>query len=190
MKVRLDESFHIEIMQLPRELRCPTSEFDKFWQKHPPGFNSIHIHGKKIKIPRYQQAFGRDYAFSGSVAEASAIPDMLEPVLHWSQAEIASDLNGLLVNWYEPSLGHYIGQHRDSEKGLRPGSPIVMVSLGGDRLLRLRSSGGEGRRDIAISDGTIVVIPWETNRAWTHGVPRLKRFIRRRISVTLRCFLP
>jgi hypothetical protein len=42
--------------------------------------------------------------------------------------------------------------------------------------------------DISLPNGSVIVIPWETNPAWTHSVPASRRFQGRRISVTLRAF--
>ena len=46
-------------------------------------------------------------------------------------------LNGLLLNWYDGRLGHYIGKHRDSRVNMIHGAPIVTISLGEERSFRL-----------------------------------------------------
>ena len=108
----------------------------------------------------------------------------------WARDVVDPRLNGLLVNWYDGALGHYIGRHRDSEKGLLAGVPIVTISLGEERLMRFRSSRGKGkeRYDHPVSPGAVVVVPLETNREWSHEVPKFKRWTGRRISISLRGF--
>ena len=64
----------------------------------------------------------------------------LLPVLEWSRSEIHDGLNGVLLNWYDGTLGHYIGKHRDSTTNMVSGTPIVTVSLGEARVFRLRPS--------------------------------------------------
>ena len=68
------------------------------------------------------------------------------------------------------------------------GAPIVTVSLGQDRVFRLRPWKGKGFRDFDAENGTVFVMPYNTNQAWTHEVPKAKRFQGRRISVTFRAF--
>jgi hypothetical protein len=42
--------------------------------------------------------------------------------------------------------------------------------------------------DFPAQDGTIFVMPYDTNRAWKHSVPKSARYVGRRISVTFRAF--
>ena len=69
-----------------------------------------------------------------------------------------------------------------------PDTPIVTVSLGAERVFRLTQPEAEGRRDFPARDGTVFVLPYATNLAWKHQVPRSARRRGRRISVTLRAF--
>ena len=86
-------------------------------------------------------------------------------------------------------MSHYIGAHRDSREGLIEGTPIVTVSLGEQRTFRLRPWEGRGFRDFAAPHGSVFVMPWGTNLAWTHEVPHAAAHTGRRISVTLRAFV-
>ena len=97
-------------------------------------------------------------------------------------------LNGMLLNWYDGAAGHYIGAHRDSVKGLVKNSSIVMISLGGSRVMRFRSLKGKGYIDLDIHDGDVVVMPLSTNQHYKHEIPKFKRHQDKRISITLRSF--
>ena len=68
------------------------------------------------------------------------------------------------------------------------GAPIVTLSLGEERVFRLRPWKGKGFRDFPTTNRTALVLPYATNRAWTHEVPHAARFTGRRISVTFRAF--
>ncbi len=176
--------------ELPRELRQAVP-FERLWDLHPPEFPEIHMHGKPVKIPRWQQAYGVDYRFSGQVSRALPIPLCLEPVLDWCRSAIHPALNGLLLNWYDGRLGHYIGRHRDSVQQLVPDSAIVTVSFGEERLFRLRPWPRDPTGtpiEFRTGDGTVFILPWNTNRAFTHEVVPSKRLIGRRISATVRAF--
>jgi alkylated DNA repair dioxygenase AlkB len=178
------------IGQLPRELREAIA-FERLWELHPAEFPEIQMHGQRVRIPRWQQAYGVNYRFSGQVSEALPVPGILEPVLAWSRSTLDPALNGLLLNWYDGQLGHYIGRHRDSTQNLVPNSAIVTVSFGEERVFRLRPwphKPGAQTVDFRTGDGSVCILPWATNRAFTHEVTASKRFTGRRISVTIRAF--
>lgn len=166
--------------------------FGELWDLHPVEFAEIHLQGRRVKIPRWQQAYGTDYRFSGQVSAAQPVPAALLPLLAWCQATMDARLNGLLLNWYDGQLGHYIGRHRDSTHNLAPGSAIVTVSLGEERTFRLRpwpNVSGAKPVDFGTFDGSVFVLPWGTNKSFTHEVTSSRRLTGRRISVTLRAFL-
>ncbi|MBT3606536.1 MAG: 2OG-Fe(II) oxygenase [Candidatus Latescibacteria bacterium] len=162
--------------------------FDALWDLHPEDFPEILIHGRRVKTPRWGQAFGRDYRFSGQLAQSDPIPPLLDTVLNWVRAAIHEHLNGLLLNWYDGSLGHYIGKHRDETTGMVVGSPIVTVSFGEARLFRLRKWKGTETIDFVAEHGSVFVVPYEMNKRWTHEIPKSKRYQGKRVSVTVRAF--
>ena len=184
----LDGTHSFYAGQLSGELRFGSDEFEQLWQLHPEEFHEIKIHGRPVKTPRWQQAYGADYHYTGRVNKALPVPDILQPLLTWSRQAIASELNGILLNWYDGSHGHYIGKHRDSTKNMIYGAPIVTISLGQERTFRLRPWKENGLRDFQATDGKVFIMPYDTNLAWTHEVPSSKKLLKRRVSVTIRAF--
>lgn len=187
----LDASHGIWVGRLPAALLGAPEFFETLWDLHPADFHDVRTPGGKwVKTPRWQQAYGHDYEYTGSKNNALELPELLEPFLNWAREQIDSRIGGLLLNWYDAELGHYIGRHRDNEKDLVEGAPIVTISFGASRVFRLRPWKGKGRgfTDFPAENGTVIVLPWATNMAWTHEVPRGKRFPGRRVSVTLRAF--
>jgi alkylated DNA repair dioxygenase AlkB len=164
--------------------------FEKLWALHPEHFSEIAqpFTGKMIPLPRWQQAYGRDYRFTGSVSRALKIPELLEPFLAWARRQLDEKLNGLLLNWYDAEQRHYIGAHRDSTVGLLVGTPIVTISLGATRPFRLRPMKGKGFADFEATHGSVFVLPWESNLNLKHEVPHQRSAKGRRISITLRAF--
>lgn len=186
--IQLDEIYQIHTDHLPTELLSDEGLFEKMWDLHPDEFHQLMIHGKLVKTPRWQQAYNKDYRYSGSKNNALPIPEVLQPFYQWSQQQIDTRLNGLLLNWYDGELDHYIGKHRDSIQGLEDDSPIVTISFGERRVFRMRPWKGKGYIDIPVENGSVVVIPFDTNQAWTHEVPNSKRLTGKRISLTIRAF--
>jgi alkylated DNA repair dioxygenase AlkB len=142
-----------------------------------------------VETPRWQQAYGADYHYTGRVNRALPVPPFVEPLMAWVQAHIDPRLNGALLNWYE-GPGHYIGPHHDSVKHMVVGCPIVTVSFGETRTFRLtRGKGADARvLDFPAEDGTVFVMPYHTNQVWKHSVPKSTRHVGRRISLTFRAF--
>ncbi len=175
---------------LPGSLCDSQDEFEDLWRLHPKDFPTIFLHGREVKLPRWQQAYGRDYHFSGKSSKALPVPRLLEPYLSWAREKIDDRLNGLLLNWYDDELGHYIGAHRDSQQGLITDSHIVMISLGGTRVMRFRPIKKSSYQDVEIKNGSVLTMNLQTNHYYKHEVPKLKRYQGRRISITLRCFEP
>ena len=65
-------------------------------------------------------------------------------------------------------------------------APIVTISFGETRTFRLTR--GKEKRDFEAVSGAVFVLPYSTNLAWKHAVPKSVRYRGRRISVTLRAF--
>ena len=184
----VDGQHGVWISRLPPKLRWCPAQFDAFWKVHPHGFHEVRMFGRLVAVPRWSEAYGQDYRYSGTLQRASPVPDMLTPLQSWSKIKVDGRLNGVLVNWYDGSLGHKMGAHRDDEKELVAGAPIVTISFGEARTFRLRRWKGRDRHDIEVADNSVLVLPYATNIAFTHEVPASKQGIGRRISVTLRAF--
>ncbi|MBX9625398.1 MAG: alpha-ketoglutarate-dependent dioxygenase AlkB [Gemmataceae bacterium] len=174
---------------LPGEYVWDEASFDRAWALHPVDRPSILMHGRPVIIPRWQQAYGADYYFSGQTSNALPVPEMLAPLLEWTRSAIHPDLNGLLLNWYD-GPGHYIGEHHDEDKDLVAGTPIVTISFGETRTFRLSRGKGPDRvvRDFTAESGSVFVLPQDTNAVWKHAVPKSTRYTGRRVSVTIRAF--
>ena len=182
----LGDGLMFHVGKLPPELMWDAPRFDEVWNLHPAVRNTIHMPGGPVQIPRWQQAFGADYHFSGQTSSAAPVPPVLEPLRDWARAAIFAQLNGLLLNWYD-GPGHYIGPHHDSTRDMVPGAPIVTMSFGEARKFRLQK--GTTKHDFLATPGTVFVLPFDTNRVWKHSVPKSAKYRGRRISVTMRAFV-
>ena len=184
----LDADNRIWTTQLPAHLRLDAAGFDALWSLRPNRYHRIRMGGRWVDTPRWQQAYGADYRYTGHINRAQPVPASLQPYVDYVRGAVDPRLNGLLLNWYEAELGHYIGRHRDKPNDLIPGAPIVTISLGASRTFRLRPWKGRTKVDFSVVDGTVLVLPFETNQTWTHEVPLFAQDAGRRVSVTVRAF--
>jgi alkylated DNA repair dioxygenase AlkB len=186
--IEIGDQHGVWIGRLPAQLCWCSAQFDVFWALHPNMLHEVRIFGRLVAVPRWSAAYGQDYPYAGTLHRASPVPDMLTPLLAWSKVEVDERLNGMLVNWYDGSLAHKIGPHRDAERQLVVGASIITISFGETRTFRLRRWKGRAVHDIEVADNSVLVLPYATNLAFTHEVPASKRRMGRRISVTLRAF--
>ena len=84
-------TFHVG--HLPDALVWSPDEFALAWELHPEVRPTIFLHGRAVAIPRYQQAYGADYHFSGQTSRAQPVPTLLEPLLDRTQQTIHPALN-------------------------------------------------------------------------------------------------
>ena len=176
--------------RLPDDFAWDTSMFEEVWSLHPENKHQILMHGRLVETPRWQQAYGVDYHYTGRVNQALPVPTLLAAIFDWVRVEVFPDLNGILLNWYDGPR-HYIGPHHDSVTNMIKRAPIVTLSFGETRVFRLSNGTKEGRAvlDFPAPNGTIFVMPFNTNLKWKHGVPKSTKYTGRRISVTFRAFV-
>lgn len=188
--VVLAADHRVHVGALPPELVPDAAGFAALWDSHPEAFHEIKMHGRNVRTPRWQQAYGADYRYTGNTNRALPLTPPMHAWLNWAREQLDTRLSGLLLNWYDGAAGHYIGKHRDSDIQRIEGSPIVTLSFGETRTFRMRPWHGAGFIDLPACDGSVIVIPWATNRAFTHEVPASAAARGRRISVTIRAFDP
>lgn len=112
-------------------------DFDQIWNLHPKKPSYVRVFGKNHLSPRFEQSYGVNYTFSGTTHEKLPVPEHLQAIFDWANQTEYGPFNGMLVNLYEN--GHsYIAKHRDNESYLVADSPVLSISLGTNRPLRIR----------------------------------------------------
>ena len=111
-------------------------DFEKMWELHP-GPSSVMMYGKMVEVPRFQESYDEPYEFSGTVRPAVTLPEILKPFSEYINTLGFGKFNQKFCNWYINGLS-YIGAHRDDERQIIPGTPIVSISLGATRKFRIR----------------------------------------------------
>lgn len=193
-RIYLSSASWVDKLRIPQGL-APPSIVSDLWKLHPPQLGKVKIFGKEVATPRFHQGYGLPYRFSGVEVFGGPVPELLKPFMAWANSlpEYGQRFNAVLVNWYE-SGEHYIGPHADDESQLAPGEPIVSISLGATRTLRIRDRGGSRaiRHNIDMPHGTCLVMGGAMQREFTHEVPKIGgakgKAVGRRINITFRAF--
>lgn len=185
----------LDTFVLPGELIPDRHSFEEMWSLHPEEHSTVVMYGKEIPVPRWQQSYLRDYAFSGNVNKALPLPDQFKPYLDWLNDMDYGEFNEVLINFYQDG-NHYIGSHADDESELIPDSPIVTITLcskGLPRKFRIREKKTKKIiRDIETTNGLVLIMGGKFQKEFKHEVVKMTGGMAekagKRISITLRQF--
>ncbi len=102
--------------------------------------------------------------------------------------KLSTDFNGILINLYNGG-NDYIGKHSDNEKELSSSGTVAAISIGKERVFRIRNKvkGGTGKiiADIRTTNGQLLVMDGKFQLEYTHEVPKdISTGIR--VSITFR----
>jgi alkylated DNA repair dioxygenase AlkB len=189
MIIQLDEECWMVQDTLPSNL---LTDFEEMWAAKSPERGSVMMYGASVETPRWQQSYGQDYWFTGSLHRALPLPQIFEPIWRWAQTTEFGPFTQTLVNHYKDGTD-YIGPHADSMRQVVPRSPILSVSLRAERTFRIRDKTSKRiLHDITMPDKTFVAIGGLMQERYLHEVPKISgkkaRTIGRRINITFRRF--
>ncbi|XP_055462493.1 DNA oxidative demethylase ALKBH2 [Psammomys obesus] len=160
----------------------------------------VQVFGKWHSVPRKQAAYGDaglTYTFSGLTLTPKPWIPVLERIRDRVCRATGQTFNFVFINRYKDGCDH-IGEHRDDEKELAPGSPIASVSFGAcrDFLFRHRDSRGKRPRRtvevvrLQLAHGSLLMMNYPTNTYWYHSLPIRKKVLASRVNLTFRKVLP
>lgn len=160
----------------------------------------VQVFGKWHSVPRKQATYGDaglTYTFSGLTLSPKPWVPVLEHVRDCVSLVTGKTFNFVLVNRYKDGCDH-IGEHRDDERELAPGSPIASVSFGACRDFFFRhkdSRGGNPSRRVEVvrlqlAHGSLLMMNPPTNTHWYHSLPVRKKILAPRVNLTFRKILP
>ena len=188
---------------LPPDLRVDETMFAALWALRPAELGVICMFGKEIKTPRWTQAYGESYTFSGK--SHVALPLSTHPFFQHLQKRV-SEISGcpytqMLVNWYADGQ-HRIGWHADDEGALAkpewdPAAAIGVwsFSYGATRHFDLRpkrattdTSDPKTELRWPAANNTCIGMFGATQQHYKHQVPTQATVHEPRINITLRVF--
>jgi len=173
----------------------------------------VRIHGKYIKIPRKQVAYGKEgteYNFTGNKVKARSydnddeISKEIKKIITNLNCDLGRQYNFVLINRYEDG-NQYIGPHSDDERDLIEDYTIAGISLGAERNIvftkgyaikketNIKSITNWVDTDelpneykLKLENGSLFVMYQPTNKKWKHSIPKVTNCTQPRISLTFR----
>lgn len=186
--------------QAGEALKAIDGEVQYLGRDHPS--LQFRIYGKTVQLPRDKAVYGEVtvdeekkervepfYKYAKDTPLVASWAGMHAKILAEQIKEISGQAcNHLVVNQY-PDGNSYIGEHRDKDGSFEPGSSVLTVSLGSERVLRLKKF--KGRRigkskNIVLPVGSLFVLGPRTNAKWKHSIPKSRKVLGRRVSLTYR----
>lgn len=152
----------------------------------------VTLYGKTHESPRFTQAYGRSYTYSGQEHHALPVPDWLQVLMDWAAGVAGCAYNSALVNWYMDG-NHYIAPHSDDERPLVPGGSVFTCSFGETRKFRLRPKDHSSKPvDYDPPHASYLVMLPPTQTHCTHEIVKVSgekgKALGPRVSVTFRAF--
>lgn len=153
---------------------------------------TVVLYGKELRMRRSVGFFCdtpgvTGYKYSGQESVARPLTEPLRQVLAATNAALGTAFNGLLVNLYADGT-ETIGAHSDSEVGLGKDGSVAALSLGAERIFRVKCKATKKTlADIRTRHGQLLVMEKvHFQRECTHEIPVQKTIHGPRVSITFR----
>ena len=149
---------------------------------------NITVFGKTGPIPRLQCFISEEnleYGYSGHKLDLEPWPDVLLAMRTRLENHLQQPFNSILVNYYRD--GHdSMGWHSDDEAELGPEPTIACVSLGSERLFKLKHKVSNSITNIKLQSGSCLIMSGQSQQNYQHALPKQTTLKHPRISLTFR----
>ena len=153
------------------------------WQQE-----KIKIYGQIHKLPRLTAWYGDEskrYTYSGITVYSLNWINPLSEIKSRIE-EVSGDLfNSVLINRYRDGSDS-ISWHADDEHELGPCPLIGSLSFGEARSFQMKHKFRDEKFKITLEHGSYLLMKGNTQQNWLHRIPKSKRPLGERISLTFR----
>jgi alkylated DNA repair dioxygenase AlkB len=154
------------------------------WQQ-----DKMKIYGKEVNLPRLTAWYGdhlNDYSYSGINLKSKPWTPELQSIKKRIEDFTGIKFTSVLLNYYRDG-NDSVSWHRDNEKVLKVNPIIASVSFGATRTFKFRHVNNYSLiRSVDLEHGTFVLMKGETQHKWQHQIPKSKKVLKPRISLTFR----
>lgn len=151
--------------------------------------DTIRFFGKEHLQPRLTALFAendRTYTYSGLEMEPLPFPESILQIKKKLEELSGKNFTTCLLNLYRNGQDS-MGWHSDDEKELGRNPTIASVSLGEERLFKLKHKNlKEAKLDLVPTHGSLLLMQGSTQHFWKHQLPKTKQEKGQRINLTFR----
>lgn len=165
--------------------------FQNLLREIPWRRDELVMFGKRVTTAREVAWFGDSaagYTYSGTTKQALPWTRDLAELRTLVEDLTGARYNSCLLNLYHHG-GEGMGWHADNEKSIVPDSAIASLSLGAERVFKLRHRETKETVALPLPHGALLVMEGATQRHWLHSVPKSARVTAPRINLTFRRML-
>jgi alkylated DNA repair dioxygenase AlkB len=148
----------------------------------------VTVYAKTGPIPRLQCFISEDnieYGYSHCKLVVEPWPDTLLAMRKRLEGHLNQPFNSLLVNYYRDG-NDTMGWHSDDEIELGQQPTIVCISLGAERILKLKHKVSNTVTDLKLKSGSCLVMSGDSQRDYQHAITKQTTLDHPRISLTFR----
>ena len=137
------------------------------------------MYDRDVDVPRLTAHFRL-------VPEERGTPDAIRAATRKVVAVTGVPFNSVGLNFYRDGRDS-VAPHNDHLDEIVPTFPIALLSLGATRRMTIRAKEPPRRvLHVDLAAGSLLVMSYETQRHYTHGIPKLKGPVGERISLAFR----
>ncbi|MGO4502691.1 MULTISPECIES: alpha-ketoglutarate-dependent dioxygenase AlkB [unclassified Dyella] len=136
------------------------------------------MYERELDVPRLTAHFAADDA---------DLPEPLGKALEQVRAITGEQFNSIGLNLYRDEHDS-VAMHNDRLGDLHEGHPIALISLGETRRMHIRNKKHVPARrlDLDLAAGSLLLMSWETQLHYDHGIPKQTHPLGPRISLAFR----
>lgn len=144
--------------------------------------------GRQVTAPRLTAWYGEPgatYRYSGVSRPARTWLPSIRELAGQVATAVGWHFNYVLVNRYRDGTD-MLGWHADDEADLGAAPVLAAISVGAERVFRIRPRGGGASTASVLGHGSLLVMWGNSQRDYKHCLPRTKRSVGERLSFTFR----
>ena len=137
------------------------------------------MYDREVDVPRLLGHFRLDFL-------PDAAPAAIREAARRVVAYLSVPFNSVGLNLYRNGSDS-VAPHNDHLYDIRKGFPIALLSLGTTRRMTIRAKAAPRRSiHVDLESGSLLVMDYETQIHYTHGVPKTRAAVGERISLAFR----
>jgi alkylated DNA repair dioxygenase AlkB len=134
------------------------------------------MYERELDVPRLVASYALDDpALPAPLSEAAAL------AMH----EFGAAFNSVGLNLYR-DRNDSVAPHNDRLGDLVAGHPIVLLSLGATRRMRIQHKASKAKLELDLEPGSLLLMDYATQLHYDHGIPKEKAPVGPRISLAFR----
>ena len=134
------------------------------------------MYERELDVPRLTASYA---------LEDPQLPEPLGEAAALVAREFGQAFNSVGLNLYRDQHDS-VAPHNDRLGDLVPGHPIVLLSLGATRRMRIQGKGSRAKLELDLEPGSLLLMDYETQKHYDHGIPKQRAAVGPRISLAFR----